>query len=117
MQLLKVPFFFPTHVQNERFSLCRQARHRLLTSQIGIVQHTLAPCSLSRPQRFAAALLLVNIWQDCLGHVGTQASPGPGVPVTLISRCLSEPKNTSLVQHAASRTPRLVRACQRTRVT
>ena len=30
-------YSFTTHIQNARFSLCRHVRHRLLTSQVGIL--------------------------------------------------------------------------------
>ena len=54
-----IPVFSPTHIRNVRFSLRRHVRHRLLTSQVGMVQVALAPCLSSWPERFAAALLVL----------------------------------------------------------
>ena len=53
------PVLSPILIQKARFLLRLHVRHRLLTSQVGIVQLVLAPCLSSWPQRFAAALRLL----------------------------------------------------------
>ena len=44
--------FSPTRIQNARFPLSRHVRHRLLTSQVGMVSLVLAPCLSSWPPRW-----------------------------------------------------------------